>query len=127
MLDGIAASYAPIASAKGLDLQVESCTDGVRSDMTLLGRVLRNLVENAVRYTKSGHIRIVCRRIDDRLRIDVEDSGIGIPLNRLIAFSTSSIRLAIRRVIATRVLVSVWRSSDASQTCWGITSRHGPD
>jgi two-component system, sensor histidine kinase len=79
VLDGIAASYAPIASAKGLSWQVESCTDGVRSDVTLLGRVLRNLVENAIRYTKCGQIRIVCRRIEDRLRIDVEDSGIGIP------------------------------------------------
>ena len=83
VLDGIAASYAPIAAAKGLGWQVESCTDGVRSDMTLLGRVLRNLVENAVRYTKSGHIRIVCRRIEDRLRIEVEDTGIGIPPEQL--------------------------------------------
>ena len=83
VLDEIAASYAPIAAAKGLGWQVESCTDGVRSDMTLLGRVLRNLVENAVRYTKSGHIRIVCRRIEDRLRIEVEDTGIGIPPEQL--------------------------------------------
>lgn len=83
VLDGIAASYAPMASAKGLDWQVETCTGGVRSDMMLLGRVLRNLVENAVRYTKSGHIRIACRRVNDRLWIDVEDSGIGIPPEQL--------------------------------------------
>ena len=83
VLDEIAASYAPIAAAKGLGWQVEPCTDGVRSDMTLLGRVLRNLVENAVRYTESGHIRIVCRRIEDRLRIEVEDTGIGIPPEQL--------------------------------------------
>jgi CheY-like chemotaxis protein/two-component sensor histidine kinase len=83
VLDGIAASYAPFASAKGLGWQVASCTDGVRSDVTLLGRVLRNLVENALRYTVSGHIRIVCRRIDDQLRIEVEDSGIGIPSEQL--------------------------------------------
>jgi CheY-like chemotaxis protein len=83
VLDGIAASYAPIAAAKGLGWQVEPSTDGVRSDVTLLGRVLRNLVENAVRYTKSGHIRIVCRRIGDRLRIEVEDTGIGIPAEQL--------------------------------------------
>jgi two-component system, sensor histidine kinase len=83
VLDEIAASYAPIAAAKGLGWQVEPCTDGVRSDVTLLGRVLRNLVENAIRYTKSGHIRIICRRIEDRLRIEVEDTGIGIPLEQL--------------------------------------------
>jgi signal transduction histidine kinase len=127
MLDEIAASYAPLASAKGLGLPVESCTDGVRSDMTLLGRVLRNLVENAVRYPKTGHIRIVCRQVDDRLWIDVEDSGSGIPPSILTMFSTSSTKWAIRRVIATKGLVSAWRSSDASSTYWDIGSRpdHG--
>jgi PAS domain S-box-containing protein len=94
VLDGIAASYAPIAAAKGLGWEVESCTDGVRSDVTLLGRVLRNLVENAIRYTKSGHIRIICRRIEDRLRIEVEDTGVGIPpeqLNRVQFGNRSSV------------------------------------
>jgi PAS domain S-box-containing protein len=92
VLDEIAASYAPIASAKGLGWRVESCSDWVRSDKTLLGRVLRNLIENALRYTVSGHIRIVCGRVGgggigggvgERLRIAVEDTGIGIPADHL--------------------------------------------
>jgi len=83
VLDEIAANYAPIASAKGLNWQIDACTEAVHSDMTLLGRVLRNLVENAIRYTRSGHIRIICRRIEDRLRIEVQDSGIGIPAEQL--------------------------------------------
>jgi PAS domain S-box-containing protein len=83
VLDEIAASYAPLAAAEGLDWRVEPCPDRVRSDMTLLGRVLRNLVENAVRYTQSGHIHIACRRVEDRLRIEVEDTGIGIPPEQL--------------------------------------------
>ncbi|UEM24382.1 PAS domain-containing protein (plasmid) [Skermanella mucosa] len=83
VLDGIDASYGPAAAAKGLGWQVETCTEAVRTDMTLLGRVLRNLVENAVRYTRSGHIRIACRRIEDRLRVAVEDTGIGIPPGQL--------------------------------------------
>jgi PAS domain S-box-containing protein len=83
VLDGIAASYAPIAAAKGLGWEVEPCTYGIRSDLTLLGRMLRNLVENALRYTVSGHIRITCRRIEDRLSVEVEDTGIGIPPEQL--------------------------------------------
>jgi len=83
LLDEIAASYAPVAAAKGLGWRVEPCSDRVRSDRMLLGRVLRNLVENALRYTASGHIRIVCGRVGDRLRIAVEDTGIGIPSDHL--------------------------------------------
>jgi PAS domain S-box-containing protein len=83
VLDEIAASYAPVAAAKSLGWRAESCTEWVRSDMTLLGRVLRNLVENAIRYTKSGHIRLTCRPIEDRLHIEVEDTGIGIPPEQL--------------------------------------------
>jgi two-component system, sensor histidine kinase len=83
VLEEIAASYAPFAATKGLGWRVEPCADRVRSDRTLLGRVLRNLVENALRYTASGHIRIVCGRVGDRLHIAVEDTGIGIPPEHL--------------------------------------------
>ncbi|UEM07474.1 PAS domain S-box protein (plasmid) [Skermanella rosea] len=79
LLDEIGAAFTPIAAAKGVELKVAACGAVVRSDRTLLGRMVRNLVENAVRYTGSGHISVACRQGDGRLRIAIEDTGIGIP------------------------------------------------
>ncbi|MFP3518993.1 ATP-binding protein, partial [Pseudomonas sp. SIMBA_077] len=45
----------------------------------LVERILRNLVENAIRYTESGRVLIGCRRTGNGLRIEVLDTGIGIP------------------------------------------------
>ncbi|HYG90009.1 MAG TPA: PAS domain-containing protein [Azospirillum sp.] len=78
VIEQIGAAYAPIAAAKGLDFHVGQCPAVVRSDRTLLGRMVRNLVENALRYTKAGRIAIECHEIEERLRIEVHDTGIGI-------------------------------------------------
>ena len=51
----------------------------VRSDPILLERILLNLVSNAVRYTARGGVVAGCRRRGGAVRIDVCDSGIGIP------------------------------------------------
>jgi len=84
VLDHIIASYAPIAAKKGLAFEGcrESCLT-VRSDPTLLSRMLRNLVENAVRYTEKGRVWLECHRTDRTLRIEVHDTGIGIPPKHL--------------------------------------------
>jgi two-component system, sensor histidine kinase len=54
----------------------------VRSDPTLLARILRNLVANAVRYTDRGSVTVGCRRRGDRVSIEVWDSGPGIPADK---------------------------------------------
>jgi signal transduction histidine kinase len=51
----------------------------VHSDPILLERIMLNLVSNAVRYTVRGGIVVGCRRRRKLLRIEVWDSGIGIP------------------------------------------------
>jgi signal transduction histidine kinase len=51
----------------------------VRSDPALLERIIRNLTANAVRYTDRGGVLIGCRRQQDAVRIEVWDSGRGIP------------------------------------------------
>jgi signal transduction histidine kinase/Na+/proline symporter len=71
--------FAPMARAKGLALTFVRSSLGVRSDRRLLRRLLRNLVANAIKYTPSGKVLVGCRRRGDALRIEVWDTGIGIP------------------------------------------------
>ena len=71
--------FAPLARNKGLDLIVVPCSLNIRSDRRLLRRVLQNLISNAIKYTRTGRVLVGCRRRGKRLRIDVFDTGIGIP------------------------------------------------
>ncbi len=79
LLERIVSTFASAAREKGLQLRVVGSRAWVRSDFILLERILLNLVSNAVRYTARGGVVVGCRRRDGRLRIDVCDSGIGIP------------------------------------------------
>ncbi len=67
------------AEQQGIDLRVVPCSAMVRTDPTLLYRVLQNFLSNALRYTSQGRILLGCRRHGRKLRISVVDSGIGIP------------------------------------------------
>lgn len=67
----------PLAREKGLDLRFVPTTAIVQSDRDLLERILRNLIDNAVRYTQTGKILVGVRRIKQRIRIDVIDTGPG--------------------------------------------------
>ncbi|MBP2312831.1 PAS domain S-box protein [Azospirillum soli] len=83
VLEPLNDAYAPIARGKGVEWRAMPCGATVRSDRVLLGRMLRNLIENAVRYTDSGQIVIDCTAQEDRLLIEVCDTGIGIPADHL--------------------------------------------
>jgi CheY-like chemotaxis protein len=79
LLKRIETTFVAAARNKGLRLRIVSTSAWVRSDFILLERILLNLVSNAVRYTEGGGIVIGCRHREGRLRIDVCDSGMGIP------------------------------------------------
>ena len=79
LLGGVASDFAPMAAQKHLRLSVMTPDLAVRSDPILLKRILSNLTSNAVRYTGSGGVLIGARRRGACVRIDVVDTGIGIP------------------------------------------------
>jgi len=82
MLRQIEVEFAPLAHAKGLDLVFVPSSLAVRSDRRLLRRVLQNLVSNAIKYTPKGRVLIGCRRSKTSLRVDVLDTGVGIPKSK---------------------------------------------
>jgi len=75
--------FANLAANKGLNLQVEECTDYVHSDPSLVEQILRNLVSNAVKYTREGWVRLRCLHEAALVRIEVLDTGIGIPADQI--------------------------------------------
>ena len=81
VLDRLHHEFAPQAQAKSLRLRVRPLAATVSSDPALLDRILRNLIHNAVHHTERGGVLIGCRRDGDALRVEVWDSGPGIPLH----------------------------------------------
>jgi signal transduction histidine kinase/CheY-like chemotaxis protein len=79
LLKHMETTFAGAAQENGLRLSVVPSAAWVRSDFILLERILLNLASNAVRYTTRGGIVIGCRRRGARLRLEVWDSGPGIP------------------------------------------------
>ncbi|MDO9524028.1 MAG: PAS-domain containing protein, partial [Gemmobacter sp.] len=71
--------FAPPAAAKGLRLHVRPSAALVASDAVYLRRILQNLIGNAVRYTTHGKVLVGVRRDGDAVRVEVHDTGPGIP------------------------------------------------
>ena len=67
------------AEAKRLAFHVIPCGLSIRSDPRLLEQMIRNLLSNALKYTRCGKVLLGCRRHDGMLSIEVCDTGIGIP------------------------------------------------
>ena len=80
LLRKIEAEFAPLALAKGLRFQFYFPRDELRlfTDAHLLYSLLRNFIDNAIKYTDRGGVLIGLRRRRDTVLIQVWDTGIGI-------------------------------------------------
>jgi two-component system, sensor histidine kinase len=78
LFDRIRVDFTPPADERGVRLHIRSCRQAVHSDPILVERMLRNLVSNAVRYTRQGGVLVGCRNRGNRVSIEVWDTGIGI-------------------------------------------------
>ncbi len=73
----------PIAQNKGIDIVLDLCSDSIPSiyaDISLIERVLENLICNAIHHTDSGTIELSIQQSGDKVKISVSDSGLGIAI-----------------------------------------------
>ena len=75
--------FASLAASKGLTLQVEASVDCAHSDPSLVGQIVRNLMYNAIKYTRAGTVWLTSLPRSRAVRIEVRDTGIGIPAKHL--------------------------------------------
>ncbi|MFY8044304.1 MAG: sensor histidine kinase, partial [Rhodoferax sp.] len=78
VLHKIESELAAQANAKGLVYRSRETHVAIMSDPTLVEMMLRNLVANAIRYTKQGGVLVASRVRGDLLWLEVWDTGIGI-------------------------------------------------
>jgi two-component system, sensor histidine kinase len=79
----LAREFAPAAAAKKLRLEFADTPIVISTDRTLFAQLLQNLIGNAVKYTEQGYVRITQGLEPDALVLSIEDSGAGIPNDKL--------------------------------------------
>ncbi|MGM0704707.1 MAG: sensor histidine kinase [Bacteroidota bacterium] len=83
LVDEVVEMLRPKAEKKGLNLEVDIPNFKVHADRARIRQVLVNLIENAIAYTDEGAVRCRVTRRVDKVRIDVVDTGKGIPEEHL--------------------------------------------
>jgi len=79
LLDRLRDEFTYHAQAQNLKLRVVPCNVHVYSDPRLLEQMIRNLLSNALKYTRRGKVLLGCRRRHGAISIEIWDTGIGIP------------------------------------------------
>lgn len=83
LIEEVAEMLEPKAEEKGLNLTYDNRPAAVWADRSRLRQVLTNLIDNAISYTDEGSVRCRMRRHRDKIRVEVVDTGRGIPENHL--------------------------------------------
>lgn len=79
LLDKVRVEFTPAAREKNIRLRIAPSDVPIQSDRVMVGRIVQNLVSNAIKYTPAGgHVLVGMRRRGGSLRLDVIDTGIGI-------------------------------------------------
>ena len=79
----LAEEFEAVAANKGLAFRIRTIPVVVKTDQRMLTRILRNLLSNALRYTRKGGVVMALRARGDQLRIEVWDTGVGIAEDKL--------------------------------------------
>ena len=79
ILNQLRDEFSPVAAQKKLDLRFVKTNAVVQSDATYLRRILQNLIGNALRYTDAGKVLVGVRQNKSSVRVEVWDTGPGIP------------------------------------------------
>ncbi|MEO0467618.1 MAG: PAS-domain containing protein, partial [Pseudomonadota bacterium] len=79
LLEDLADEARPMAEAAGLQIRLAPTRLKVLADPDFLQSILRNFISNARRYTREGGVLVGARRVGDSVRIEVWDTGPGIP------------------------------------------------
>ena len=91
--------YEPTAFEKGLSMRVRGADHVVHADPVLVDRIVRNLLANAIRYTEAGGVLVGARVCGPRVRIQVWDTGIGIPAAEQVRIFEEFYQVETRRTL----------------------------
>ncbi|RTE65337.1 response regulator [Amphritea opalescens] len=83
LLKHVEQEFSPQAQSKGLTLTIRGCGYYSYSDSSMLGRILRNLMANAIKYTDTGRVLVAVRPHMGALALEVWDTGIGFPTEQI--------------------------------------------
>ncbi len=83
LVEEVAETLAPKAEEKGIALEIDNPPTPVYADRSRIAQVLTNLIDNAIAYSDAGTVRVRLRPRMDKVRVEVIDTGKGIPEEHL--------------------------------------------